>query len=90
MDLLSVSLEWFICLNNSLLDVKFSIIEPDIMVINAAVKNEYYYNVVNKKVFLFCEKDKKKVFATIEKYNQKTLKFKEFKNDLKIFEALMF
>ncbi len=89
MNLLKQIDSWMMLVNNIFLNVRFSIIEPDqIQIITEGESGHIFeFKEVNGKIVL---KKKKELFAIIEKFNQKTLRYIEFKNNTPCFQGFLY
>lgn len=90
MDLLTQLNSWILYSNNILTEVKFTLFDPNkIQIITQynSTPNVFDYVVEEKKIIL---KKKEEVFAIIDKYNQKTLRYVEFKNSKPCFIGLLY
>lgn len=89
MNLLKQIDSWIMLVNNIFLNVKFSIIEPNqIQIITDGESGHIFeFKEAENKIILT---KKKELFAIIEKFNQKTLRYVEFKNNIPCFQGFLY
>ena len=90
MELLKLIDNWILVVGSSFINVKFSIKEPNFMQIvteGEKTMHVFEFKEVDKKIILT---KKNNLFAIIERYNQKTLKYTEFKNDAPCFTGFLY
>lgn len=89
MNLLKQIDSWIMLVNNIFLNVKFSIIEPNQIQIITEGENGHIFEFKESENKIILTK-KKELFAIIEKFNQKTLRYTEFKNNSPCFQGFLY
>jgi hypothetical protein len=90
MELLKQIDNWMLFANNSLINVKFTIVEPNFMqILTEGEKKSHTFEFKEYEGKIILTK-KNILFAIIERYNQKTLRYTEFKNNAPCFVGYLY